>query len=128
MNWSESVSLVIRFIAVPYGYTLAIWSAGMLAVGRYGHPRGREVLLFVTGAILGYLSFDLLALGTGATVANGRALPNTALFNVLPLLPPIAVALLAREIKHRALGFFAMGLGATVVYVASMALVVRLTA
>ena len=34
MSWVDNVEAVIRNIAVPYGYTLAIWSAGMLAAGR----------------------------------------------------------------------------------------------
>jgi len=129
MSWSEAVSLVARLIAVPYGYTLAVWSAGILAVGRYGQPRVREVLLFVSGAILGYLSFDVLTLGARTIEASDlSALPPLALLNILPLIPPLAVSLLARRLQNRGLGFFVVGLGATVVYIASVVLLVVLVA
>ena len=49
MSWVEAVGSVIKGIAIPYGYTLAIWSAGMLAVGRYGHPRTLGGLHLCTG-------------------------------------------------------------------------------
>ena len=127
MSWSDSVSMVIRFIAVPYGYTLAVWSAGMLAVGRYGQPTVREVLFFVGGAVLGYLSLDLLSVWAGDSPSNGlTALPPLAVLNILPMLPPLAMAFLASKIKNRRLGFFLVGLGATIVYVAGVVVLVLL--
>lgn len=127
MTWPEALSIVVRFLVVPYGYTLAVWSSGMVAVGRYGHPTIWEIVLFVGGAVLGYISLSLPTLGAG-NIPNGKMLPSSVLANVMPLFPALAVALVARQVKQRALGFFLVGLGATVVYIAGVALLIALVA
>lgn len=127
MSYPQALSIVVRFLIVPYGYTLAVWSSGMVAVGRYGHPSVREILLFVGGAVLGFISLSLPTMGAG-TVPNGKTLPSSVLVNVVPLLPALAVAVLTRNVKRRALGFFLIGLGATIVYIAGVALLVVIVA
>lgn len=121
MSWAEAVGSVIKGIAIPYGYTLAIWSAGMLAVGRYGHPRTHEVFTFVLGAVGGYLLLDLVALGS---VTGGDdyliQVPSIALLNVLPIIPALATAFIVREIPSRRIGYPAIGFAATVFYVLAL--------
>jgi hypothetical protein len=43
----------VRPAVVPHGFTLAMWGAGMLAVGTVGPPRGIEVALCVAAALAG---------------------------------------------------------------------------
>ncbi len=121
MAWVDAIGAVIKGIAVPYGYTLAIWSAGMLAVGRYGHPRVSDVFMFVLGAVAGYLLFDLLSVG-GLTADDNYTVevPSVALLNVLPIIPAVLTAFVAREIPWRRLGFPAMGFSATIFYILSL--------
>lgn len=121
MPWVESIGAVIKGIAVPYGYTLAIWSAGMLAVGRYGHPRVSDVFTFVLGAVAGYLLFDLLSLGGLSHETNYSVeVPSIALLNVLPIIPALLTAFVAREIPWKWLGFPAMGFSATIFYILAL--------
>ena len=79
MSWVDAVGSVIKAIAAPYGYTLAILSAGMLAIGRYGHPRTLDAFTFVLGAVAGYLLLDLVALGSiRAENAISSEIPSVA--------------------------------------------------
>ncbi len=109
MSWVDVVEAVIRNIAVPYGYTLAIWSAGMLAAGRYGYPRTLEVFTFVLGAVVGYLLLDLIALGAVTRDQGSAQIPSIALLNILPIVPALLSALLVRVVCSRKVGFPAIG-------------------
>lgn len=123
MSWVDAVGSVIKAIAVPYGYTLAIWSAGMLAIGRYGHPRTFDVFTFVLGAVAGYLLLDLVALGSiraGDTISS--EIPSVAVLNILPIIPALLTAFLVREIPSSRLGFPAIGFASTVFYVLALSL------
>ncbi len=125
MTWPEALSVVVRFLVVPYGYTLAVWSTGMVAVGRYGHPSVKDIVLFVGGAVLGFVALALPTRDAGA-IPNGHAMSSAVLANLVPLFPALAVALLVRNLKQRAVGFFLTGLGATVVYISGVALLITL--
>jgi len=65
--------------AVPYGYTITIWSAGTLSAGTLGQPHLAEVLLFMTGAVGGFFAVKGAAFGTFGSVAREPVHP------VLPL-------------------------------------------
>ncbi|MGD9573041.1 MAG: hypothetical protein AB7V62_14240 [Thermoleophilia bacterium] len=49
--------------AVPYGFTLAIWGSGAVAVAEMGAPDILDVLLFVGGAIGAFVVIELVAHG-----------------------------------------------------------------
>jgi len=70
--------------AVPYGYTITIWSAGTLSAGTLGQPHLAEVLLFMAGAAwlalgeVGWLSMEdswpIAVIALGLIIAlNGGA-------------------------------------------------------
>ncbi|MEE9247223.1 MAG: hypothetical protein V3U79_00805 [Dehalococcoidia bacterium] len=59
MDFSDAIAAVVQNVALPYGYTLSIWSAGVMAIYAYGTPRQRDALLFVAGAVIGFLVFDI---------------------------------------------------------------------
>ena len=71
ISWAEALGLVVRLEAVPYGYTLGVWSVGAICIGHYGWPRIGDVLLFVAGAVSGYLILVLLAAVLGAAAPPG---------------------------------------------------------
>ncbi|MBI4497943.1 MAG: hypothetical protein HY689_08610 [Chloroflexi bacterium] len=123
MSFATAVTAVVQSIAVPYGYTLAIWSAGALAVAKYGVPRKRHVLLFVAGAMLGYLIFDIPVWSSlEATSTISVHLPSIALLNLFPLVTSITSALLTKEIENKTIGFMVTGFTATTVYILSLSL------
>lgn len=120
----DSLLVVVRALAVPYGYTLALWSAGALAIARWGLPSRRQVLFFVAGAVLAYVLFDLpVLLLAGGPQEFAVRLPAAASLNVIPVLPALGAALLVTRIASKSSGFFLLGFAATSFYIAAFTLV-----
>ena len=56
--------------ASAYGYTLTVWSTGMVLSHAYGPPSPPLVFSFILGAVLGFAVVGVLAFG-GVTVEFG---------------------------------------------------------
>lgn len=56
--------------ASAYGYTLTVWSTGMVLSHAYGPPSPPLVFSFISGAVLGFAVVGVLAFG-GVTVEFG---------------------------------------------------------
>lgn len=125
MNFGEAVAVVVQSIVLPYGYTLSIWSAGILAAFRYGAPKRVDPLLFVVGAVIGFMLFNI---PTYWAISDQEqldvAVPTVALLNIVPLAAVIASTLLTRLIQSELWGYFLSGFSATVVYVGSLSLLI----
>lgn len=123
MNFGEAVATVVQSIVLPYGYTLSIWSAGILAVFRYGAPKRVDPLLFVVGAVIGFMVFNI---PTYWSISGQEELdvqvPTVALLNIVPLAAVVVSTLLMRLIESELWGYFLSGFSATVVYVGSLSL------
>ena len=50
--------------AGPYGYTLTIWGSGMVCSDRLGTPDLGAILLFVAGAVAGFVLVEAAAYGS----------------------------------------------------------------
>lgn len=61
---------VVGSSASAYGYTLTVWSSGMVLSHAYGLPNPPEVFSFFVGAILAFALVGVLAFG-GVTVEFG---------------------------------------------------------
>lgn len=121
MSLIDSITAVVEAIALPYGYTLTVWSAGMLATARYRQVRVGYILLFVLGAVAGYLLFDLVAFQVATDKPSFAVrLPSVAVLNILPVVPAVLSALLVSRIPSPMVGFAATGFGSTVLYVLAM--------
>ena len=125
MNFGEAVVTVVQSIVLPYGYTLSIWSAGILAAFRYWAPKRVDPLLFVVGAVIGFMLFNI---PTYWAISDQEqldvAVPTVALLNIVPLAAVIASTLLTRLIQSELWGYFLSGFSATVVYVGSLSLLI----
>ncbi len=123
MNFGEAVATVVQSIVLPYGYTLSIWSAGILAAFRYGAPKRVDPLLFVVGAVIGFMLFNI---PTYWYISGQEQLdvevPTVALLNIVPLAAVVMSTLLMRLIESELWGYFLSGFSATVVYVGSLSL------
>ena len=123
MNFGEAVAAVVQSIVLPYGYTLSIWSAGILAAFRYGAPKWVDPLLFVVGAVIGFMLFNI---PTYWYISGQEQLdvevPTVALLNIVPLAAVVVSTLLMRLIESELWGYFLSGFSATVVYVGSLSL------
>ena len=123
MNFGEAVSAVVQSIVLPYGYTLSIWSAGILAAFRYGAPKRVDPLLFVVGAVIGFMVFNIPTYWSisGQEELNVQV-PTVALLNIVPLAAVVVSTFLTRLIESELWGYFLSGFSATVVYVGSLSL------
>jgi hypothetical protein len=67
-RYPSALATVLRSSAVPYGYTVTVWTSGMMLTRHRGFPTTGEVFLFVVGAVA---AFGLL----GGIVRFGRGVP-----------------------------------------------------
>lgn len=67
-----ALATVARGSALPYGYTLTIWSTGVALQRDHGSPSVGYAFLFVVGAVA---AFAVIALGVGSL--NGQPLSRT---------------------------------------------------
>ena len=45
---------VLQTVALPYGYTITVWSSGQELIHRHGMPPVGDVFLFAAGAVAGF--------------------------------------------------------------------------
>ena len=74
--------------ALPYGYTLTVWSSGAVLMHRHGPPAVGDVFLFIAGA---GLAFTVLALAA-ARVADEPLAPSPGRFERAGALNMVAAA------------------------------------
>ncbi|MDP8902053.1 MAG: hypothetical protein M3N33_13125 [Actinomycetota bacterium] len=73
-RYRSDLRSVVGSSATAYGYTLTVWSTGMILSYAYGPPSPPLVFSFFGGAVLAFALVGVLALG-GVTVEFGGA-PN----------------------------------------------------
>jgi MFS family permease len=60
-TWNRSLAAVASGSAVPYGYTVTLWSSGAVLSHAHGAPDLVRVALFMASAIAGYNLFGAVA-------------------------------------------------------------------
>jgi hypothetical protein len=99
-----ALATVVRRTAVPYGYTITIWTAGAVLEHDHGRPGVGQAYLFVLGAVAGFATVALLAWGSAADrlePASGDLL-RTGAVNVIALAVALGAAALAAMIPGTA--------------------------
>ena len=61
----SDLATVLRGAAVPYGYTVTVWTSGMMLTRERGLPSVGEVFLFMCGAVAGFALLGLVVRLTG---------------------------------------------------------------
>lgn len=97
-RYLDAVASVVRRAAIPYGYTITIWTAGAVIVHRHGTPNVGDAYLYLLGAVAGFGAVGLLAVRHTAhrfELASSDLL-RTGAINVLALSVALgAVSLIA---------------------------------
>jgi hypothetical protein len=123
-GFAGAVGRVTSILAIPYGCTVTLGSAALLAVTRLGTPTELEVLRFVVGAVLGFVL--LAGIGRPHLAAEiPMRVPWVVVFNFVPILAALAVLALPSDRLGRGPGYYACSFLATTVYVTCLALLVR---
>jgi hypothetical protein len=100
--YRSAVHLVLERSAVPYGYTLTVWSSGAMLMHRHGAPPPLDVFLFLGG---GALAFAVLVLAAGRLVpaeplaAGATRIKATGALQLVSVAAAVAVADLAAQIS-----------------------------
>ena len=59
MRYLDGLATTLASAAVPYGYSLMVWSSGALATQHHGSPRTGDVASFAGGAVAAYVLLRL---------------------------------------------------------------------
>jgi hypothetical protein len=121
---ASAIGRVTSILAIPYGYTVTLGAAALLSVARLGAPTEVEVLFFVVGAVLGFVS--LAAIGCRALAKDiPMRVPWLIVFNFFPIAAALAVIALPTRLLGKGSGYFVCSFLATSVYVLCLAVLVR---
>ena len=55
-RYASGLATVLRGSALPYGYTVTVWTSGMMLVRHRGLPSTGQVFLFMLGAVAAFAS------------------------------------------------------------------------
>jgi hypothetical protein len=122
----QQLGRIVGSAAVPYGYTLSIWGGGSVAIHAFGPPNLIDVLLFVAGGTMGFLTTEILA--SGAIRPRLRAPeppPPMAGWSAVQLLPAgvsVLAAAAATQLLGDTLAWPAAGFLVTIAYLILSAL------
>ena len=61
MRYLDGLATTLAGAAIPYGYTLVVWSSGSLVADHHRRPDVWDVALFAAGAAAGYALLRMLA-------------------------------------------------------------------
>lgn len=95
-RYVSALATVLRGSAVPYGYTVTVWTSGMVLTRERGLPSVAEVFLFMVGAVAAFGLHGVivrLTRGTPFEPAQG-ALRRTGMVNFLAVGVALGVATL----------------------------------
>jgi hypothetical protein len=64
-RYAAALATVLRASALPYGYTVTVWTSGMMLTTHRGTPTVGELFLFMAGAVSAFLVLGTLVRLTG---------------------------------------------------------------
>jgi hypothetical protein len=117
-RYRSDLRSVIGSSATAYGYTLTVWSTGMVLSHVYGPPSPPLVFSFLGGAVLAFALVGVLAFG-GVTVEFGGGTNRIQLwggFHFLSVGLAVGAAWLATGYVPSALGWLLGAFVATAIY------------
>jgi hypothetical protein len=116
---------ILRFIvdnmALSHGYTLSVWSAGMLAIRRYGGPKVMDIVLFLVGTSFAYSVFGVTVIFSNVPEKLLMRIGTPAL-DLAPATSAISSSLVTRIVRSRSAGYLVTGFVTTFIYVVILAL------
>jgi hypothetical protein len=101
---ASALHLLLDRSALPYGYTLTVWSSGAMLMHRHGAPAPVDVFLFLVGGGLGFAAVTLVARRLPAEPLDPepRLMHVTGALQAVSVVIAVAVADLVAQISGRA--------------------------
>lgn len=66
-RYASALATVLRGSALPYGYTLTVWTSGIVLIRERGMPSVGEVFLFLVGAVAAFALLGIVVRLTRGT-------------------------------------------------------------
>jgi hypothetical protein len=103
-RFASGLHLALERIAMPYGYTLTIWSSGAMLLHRHGLPSPGDVFLFIGGSGAAVLTLTVVARRRRLVPmpADTSRLQLTGALQVLSIVAAVGVAGLAASMPGAA--------------------------
>ncbi|MDQ3809600.1 MAG: hypothetical protein M3336_04850 [Chloroflexota bacterium] len=103
LHFRKTLAHVAGLLAVPYGYTVSLWTASAVPTAHFGPPGGGEIAAFVAGALVAFL-----LVGAVARVDLAHQVPSPVssaiVLNILPMLA-LALAPVSLLVAWKPVGF-----------------------
>jgi len=121
--YTRALTTVVGRSAIPYGYTLTIWTTGAVLERSHGTPAVGDTLLFLIGAVAGFAVLGVLSQREDEPplTPGRRDLIHTGLVQILAVGLALGAAALVAMI-HSFAAWPIGALAATVVYLGIAAL------
>jgi hypothetical protein len=122
-RYAGAVTTVVGRSAIPYGYTITIWTSGAAIESSQGTPTVGDAFLFLVGAIAGFAFVGLIAAADHDPPLDpeGGELIRTGLFQIVAVGLAFGAAALV-GVMHNLLVWPAAAFAATLTYLAVAAI------
>lgn len=84
-EFRKTLAQVAGLLAMPYGYTISIWTAGSLASFHFGRPDPLDIVAFAAGAVIAFLLVGGFAL-RDLSHSVPHPVSSAIVLNILPLI------------------------------------------
>jgi hypothetical protein len=75
-DYRRNVQRIVDAGSVPYGSTLTIWASGAVSIDQLVRPHVVQALLYMAGAVAGFVAPATVAYGGLAMPARGGGTPS----------------------------------------------------
>ncbi|MDQ3241051.1 MAG: hypothetical protein M3515_01825 [Actinomycetota bacterium] len=116
--YRRSLRRVVAGAAIPYGYTVLVWTSGGVLIETHGPPSAASAFLFLGGAVLAFAAVSLLG-GAGPENAEDSADPDgrwTGLSSGIAAAVGLGAAVIVAYVFESSLAFPLAALLATALY------------
>jgi hypothetical protein len=100
-RYASALATVLHGSALPYGYTVTVWTSGAMLIRHHGLPSTGQVFLFAIGAVAAFaLLGSVVRLGHGTSYDPPHgALRRTGMVNLLAVGGALGAATLVALIR-----------------------------
>lgn len=120
MSFLGTLGSVVRLMNLPFGFTLTIWSAGAIAINRFGIPSLSGTFLFLVGSIGAYLACAVLCCRESSEEPMALRLQSIAVINVFSIIAAAAVSAVSHLFHDPTLGYAFAGFVGTMTHIMCM--------
>ena len=122
-HFGAALRSTLRATAAAYGYTLTISTSLGLLTSVHGSPHSGRLFLFVAGGVTGFAVLEVATMLLPTDDSQPQsAFPFAGVLNLLSVCAGLGAAVGLAHAVHDAVGWYVTPLGATVAYLAVVAL------